>query len=365
LVTRYLAVAATGLLFTVAARGADYLIYAGAGSGIHGYRFDTRNAKLSPLGRMALLPNPSILVEHPDHRFLYAASDDSAGSVSAFLIDPKSGKLSLVNKSSWKGKRPCELSLDRSGRWLAIAECGGTGSVALLPLRKDGGVGGSQASVQPEGSTEKNGPHATGVLFSPDNRFLLVTDFGLNRIYVYRFNAENGSLTPSGPAYTTVAPGAGVDHLVFHPNGRIVYAVNEARPSVTAYHYDAASGALDEFQTVSTLPPAYIGPEARSTIAVNAVGSMVYASNRGFNSMALLVVDPVRFTLSLLEFTPLIGGTPANFALDPTGAYLLVANRDSNNIGAYTVHPRSGQLRPVGRPTPIDKPECLVFVPVP
>jgi 6-phosphogluconolactonase len=342
-------------------------VYVGSGSGaIYGYRFDSRDAKAKPLGRMAALTNPAFLVEHPDHRFLYAVSDAPAGSVSAFLIDPKSGKLTLVNKSSWKGQKPCELALDRSGRWLAVAECSGNGSIALLPLRKDGGLGDAQASVQPQGAIEKNGPHASCVLFSPDNRFLLEADFGVDRIYVYRFDAETGSLTPADPVFTTVSPGAGVDRLVFHPNGRIVYAVNETRPGVTAYRYDPPSGRLEEFQTVPSLPLAPRGPEGGAAIAVNAAGTMVYASNRGLNSMALLVVDPVRFTLSPLEFTPLLGGRPAGFALEPAGAYLLVANQDSNNISVYTVHPRTGQLRPAGRPTPhIDKPVCLVFVPVP
>jgi 6-phosphogluconolactonase len=363
---------AAALLSAAAASGAEYLVYAGtytngASRGIYGYRFDTRKAKLTPLGLVATISNPTFLVEHPDHRFLYAVSQDAGGTVSAFLIDPKSGKLALMNKASSKGDAPCHLALDRSGRWLAVANYG-SGSVAVLPLRKDGGLGEPQAFVQHQGAAgnpqPKTEPHVHCVLFSPDNRFLLVADLGLDRIFVYRFDAERGSLTPAASPFTAAAPGAGVRHLAFHPNGRVLYAINEILPGVTGYRYDPADGELGEIQTVSTLPPSYSGPGAAAEIAVNAAGTVVYASNRGSDSMALLVVDPLRFTLSALEFTPLVGKTPRHFAFDPTGAYLAVANQDSHNIGVYTVHPHSGQLRPVGRPTPnIDRPACIVFVP--
>jgi 6-phosphogluconolactonase len=135
---------------------------------------------------------------------------------------------------------------------------------------------------------------------------------------------------------------------------------------VTGYRYDPEKGELSEIQTVPIVPDSYAGPDAAGEIAVNTAGTLVYASNRGHDSMALLVIDPVRFALSTLEITPLIGRTPRHFALDPTGTYMIVANQDSGNLTVYTVHPHTGQLRPVGRPTPhIDSPACVVFVPVP
>jgi 6-phosphogluconolactonase len=356
-----------------AASGADYLVYAGtytSGSsrGIYGYRFDTRTGRLRPLGLMADTSNPAFLVAHPDHRFLYAANEDASNSVSAFLIDPKSGKLSLVNKAASKGESPCHLALDRGGRWLGVANCG-SGSVAVLPLRKDGGLAEAHTPAPPRGTSvnpqRRAGPPANSVLFAPDNRFVLVSDPGLDKIFIYRFDAETGTLTPSDPAFATLAPGAGAGHLAFHPNGRVLYALNELLPGVTAFRYDPASGALTEFQTVSTLPPSGGVRGAAAHIAVNPAGTMVYASNRGLANMALLVVDPLRFTLSALESTPLVGQSPGYFAIDPTGAYLITANRDSASITVYSVHPHSGQLRPVGRPTPsIDQPACVVFVPV-
>lgn len=355
--------AAAALLLPVSASGADFLVYAGtytSGSsrGIYGYRFDPRNARMKPLGLLATVSNPTFLVAHPDNRFLYAVSQDTGGSVSAFLINPKSGKLSPVNTASSKGDAPCHLALDRSGRWLAVANYG-SGSVAILPLRRDGGVGEALAFVEHHGVSRVH-----SVLFSPDNRFLLAADLGLNRIYVYRFNPDTGALTPADTPFVPAPAGVGVRHLTFHPNGRVVYAINETRPSVTGYFYDVASGGLSEIETIPIAPDSYTGPDTGGEIAVNAAGTMVYASNRGNDSMALLVVDPVRFKLSTLEITPLLGRTPRHFALAPAGAYMLVGNQDSGNLSVYTAHPHTGQLRPTGRPTPkIDRPACVVFVP--
>jgi 6-phosphogluconolactonase len=372
--SRNLATLAAALLFSTPASGAEYLVYAGtytsgASHGIYGYRFDSRNGKLKSLGLMAEASNPTFLAEHPDHRFLYVLSEDASNSVSAFLIDPKSGKLALVNKTSSKGGSPCHLALDRSGRWLAVANCG-SGGVALLPLRTDGGLGEAQPLAAPRGSSGSPQapaePHPQGVLFSPDNRFLLVADQGLDRILVYKFNAETGSLVPAEPSFVPAAPGAGVRRLVFHPNGKVLYALNGKLPGVTGFRYLPASGELSLIQTVPTLPPSYAGPGAAAEIAVNAAGTMVYASDRGIDCMALLVVDPLRSTLSALEFTPLIGRTPDHFALDPAGGYLVVANRESNNLTVYTVHPHSGQLRPLARSgVNLDRPAGVVFVPVP
>jgi len=356
---------AAAVLFAASARAADTLVYAGAytngsSQGIYGYRFDARGAKLKPLGLLATVSNPTFLVAHPDNRFLYAVSQEAGGSVNAFLISPKTGKLTLVNKAPSKGDAPCHLSLDRSGRWIAVANYG-SGSVAVLPLRKDGGVGEALAFVEHHGISKVH-----CVLFSPDNRFLLAADLGLNRIYVYRFNADSGALTPADTPFLDAPSGAGVRHLAFHPNGRVLYAIHETHPSVTGYRYDPEKGELSEIQTVPIVPDSYAGPDAAGEIAVNTAGTLVYASNRGHDSMALLVIDPVRFALSTLEITPLIGRTPRHFALDPTGTYMIVANQDSGNLTVYTVHPHTGQLRPVGRPTPhIDSPACVVFVPVP
>jgi 6-phosphogluconolactonase len=364
-------VAAAALTCCAAANAAVSLVYVGGythttSRGIYAYRFDSRNGKMKALGIEAEVSNPSFLIEHPDHRFLYAVSEDSPGMVSAYLIDPRTGKLALVNRVPSKGDGPCHLALDHGGRWLAVANYN-SGSVAVLPLRKDGGMGEAAAFVQQSGTgvnpQRQAGPHAHAVVFSPDNRYLLAADLGADRIFVYRFDVETGALKPADTPAVALPPGSGVRHLVFHPNGKVLYAISELASTVTTFLWDAATGRLTEIQTVSTLPPAYTGPNTAAEIAVNGAATILYASNRGLDSLALLVINPVRFTLSALEYTPLVGQTPRHFALDPSGAYLLVANQGSDNLQVYTVHPHTGQIRPVGRPvTGVALPTVVVFV---
>ncbi|MBZ5725583.1 MAG: lactonase family protein [Acidobacteriia bacterium] len=358
------------LLGPLPARAADPLVYAGTytnnGSrGIYAFRFQTATGKLAPLGLAAQTPGPSFLAAHPNHRFLYAVNEPT-NTVSAFAINPKSARLTLLNQAASRGAAPCHLALDRTGRWLAVANYG-SGSVAVLPVGPDGKLGEAAAVVQHHGSgpnpARQKGPHAHCVLFSSDNRFLLAADLGADKIFVYRFDAATGSLTANDPPSASVAPGAGVRHLAFHPNGKVLYAINELASTVTAFGYDALRGALDEMQTVSTLPEGFTGASTTAEIAVNAAGTFVYGSNRGHDSIALLAIDPQRFTLVPMDYAPTLGKTPRHFTLDPTGAYLLAANQDTGTIAVFRVHPHTGQLQPVGRaPTRVPSPVCVLFV---
>lgn len=325
------------LWWAVAAQGAESLVYAASPArGIYGFRFDTRNARLRPLGLMAPVANAGFLLEHPDHRYLYVAGRDGGGSVSAFLIDPRNGKLTLVNTVASGGAEPGHLALDREGRWLAAAN--GGGSVTILPLRKDGGMAGALAPLAV--------PGANGVVFSPDNRFLLAA--GGDGIHVLRFDVASGALTPAGTF-------AGRGPMVFHPNGRIVYGLSADAPGVTAFHYNPENGELTHIEDTAVPTTAPL-----EGIAVNAAGTVVYAS--AADSMALFPVDPVRFTLSLLEVTPLTGRAPSGFAFDPSGGFMVVADQGSIDLTVYSVHPHTGQLRPASRAVAMEKVAGVVWV---
>jgi len=348
-------------LVPLVARGADYFVYAGtytrgASKGIYAYRFQSATGKLRPLGVAVEMSSPSFLALHPNRRFLYAVGED-ANTVDAFAIDPKSGRLAFLDQASSHGEGPCHLALDATGRWLAVANYV-SGSMAILPVETSGRLGVAKA-VERHGSS-----HAHHVLFSPDNRFLLLADLGLDRIFVYRFDAATGSIAPNDPPFAAVPQGSGVRHLAFHPNGKVLHAISEMASTVTAFRYDPARGTLESFQSVSTLPPAYKGASTTAEIAVNAAGTVLYGSNRGHDSLALFSIDPERFTLIPMEYAPTLGKTPRHFALDPSGGYLLAANQDSNEIVVFRVHPKTGQLTPVGRPiTDAPMPVCILFVP--
>jgi len=361
------------LLATAAAFGAELVAFSGSytgsggGKGIYAYRFNTGSGELKPAGVAVEIASPSFLAVDAGGHFLYAVNEAGGeGMVSAFSIDREAARLTLLNQVSSKGGGPCHLALDRTGHWLAVANYG-TGSVAVLPVGADGKLGEAVAFDQHHGSgvnkTRQEGPHAHEAVFSPDNRFLLVPDLGLDQILVYKFDAATGTIKPNDPPFAVVAPGSGPRHLAFHPNGKVVYVLSEMASTVIAFRYDAAKGALQDFQTVSALPASFKQKSTAAEIAVNAAGTALYASNRGDDSIALFDVQAELFKLTGPENTPTLGKTPRHFTLAPDGRFLVVSNQDSGNIEVFRVHARSAELtptrfRPVEQPSPV----CLVFV---
>ena len=362
----------TLLSFTLGAQAADYLVYAGTytkgeSRGIYVFHFNPTTGKLTSPTLAAETLNPSFLAEHPNHRFLYAVNEGGQGgnTVSAFSIDAASGKLTPLNAVSSQGSGPCHLAIDATGKWLTVANYN-NGTMALIPIHADGTVGEAKQVEKHQGSSanpqRQSGPHAHCVLFSPDNRFLLLADLGLDKIFVYKFDAAAGTLTPNDPPSASVAPGAGVRHLAFHPNGRVLYSINEMGNTITAFHYEPKTGVLESFQSETTLPEGFKGNTSTAEVAVNRAGTRVYGSNRGHDTIALFAIDPRHETLSPMDHTSTLGKTPRHFTLDPTGKFLLVANQDTSDISVFKVHPNSGQLTPAGAPVKgAAFPVCLLF----
>jgi 6-phosphogluconolactonase len=364
------------LLFAAAAHGAGYLVYVGtytrgASKGIYAYRFDPQSGKVARLGLAAETPNPSFLIADPARRLVFAANESGnpggtpGDTISAFSVDDKTGKLTFLNKVSSRGSGPCHMALDRTGRWLAAVNYN-SGSVAVFPVVSGGRLGEAAAFVQHQGSSvdprRQRGPHAHSAVFSADNRFLLVADLGLDKILVYRFDPAKGSIVPAEPGKT--APVAGPRHMVLHPNGRVLYVINEINATVTAYHFDKATGGLSDFQTISTEPADYTGAKSTAEIEVNRAGTVLYGSNRGDNTIAVFSIDKAKFTLATVERASTQGKTPRNFALDPSGRYLFAANQDGNSIVVFRVDAKTGRLSPAGETiTDAPFPVCVLFVP--
>jgi 6-phosphogluconolactonase len=356
------------LLVSACFAQSDYLAFAGGyGPGIYGLRLHSATGRLTRIGLAVETASPSFLIVHPNGRFLYAVNEAGRNddTVSSFAIDLKRGKLAALNQVSARGSSPCDLALDKTGRFLAVANYA-SGSIAVLPVLPDGRLGEAAGFDQHHGSSvnpaRQKGPHAHSVLFSPDNRYLLSTDLGLDKIFVYRFDAAAGTISP-GPEPVSVAAGSGPRHMVFHPNGQMLFVIDEMASTIMVFHYDAASGAIEQLQTVPTLPEGFTEPNIAAEIAVNATGSVLYASNRGHDSLALFSIDIQRFAIAPMEHVSSLGKTPRYFTFDPTGQYLIVANQDSDNLVVFRVHPRTGELRPAGAPVKgIPKSSCIVFV---
>ncbi len=353
-----------------------YLLFVGTytgkeSKGIYAYRFDAASSELTPLGVAAETTNPSFLAIDPTRHFLYAGNEvpnykgGNSGAVSAFSIDRQTGKLSLLNQVASRGADPCYIAFDKTGKYALVANYTG-GSVAAFPVQADGHIGESSAFVQHTGSSvnheRQEGPHAHWIETTPDNRFAIAVDLGLDELLVYHFDAKTGSLTANHPPYAKLDAGAGPRHLAFHPNGKFAYVVNELQSTITAFSYDAGRGALLKLKTVTTLPKAFSGNNDTAEIHVHPSGKFLFASNRGHNSIAVFAIDSHTGALTLVDHFPTQGKTPRNFEIDPTGKLLFVANQDSNNIVVFRIDPNSGRLASTGQTLHVPSPVSMKFV---
>ncbi len=339
--------------------------------GIYAYRFDAAKGQLSPIGVAAETVDPSFLAVHPSGRYLYAVNEignfngEVSGAVSAFAIDAKTGSLKFLNQVPTRGAGPCYVSLDKTGSFVLVANYD-SGSIASFPVRGDGSLGTASGFVQHSGSgpnkERQEGPHAHWIGTSPDNRFALASDLGLDQVIVYGFNDGTGVFTPMLSGFAKVKPGSGPRHLAFHPNGKFAYVISEMASTVTAFSYEAKHGSFSALQAVSTLPKGYSGQNDAAEIAVLPSGKFLYASNRGHDSIAVFAINQRKGTLKSLGHVLTGGKTPRHFAIDPTGAYLLVENKDSNNIVVFHIDPASGSLTPTGQTIEVPSPVCITFV---
>jgi 6-phosphogluconolactonase len=199
---------------------------------------------------------------------------------------------------------------------------------------------------------------------SPDNRFAICADLGLDEVLVYRFDAGKGTLAPNNPAFALVSSGAGPRHFAFHPSGKFGYVIDEMQSTVTVFSYESASGALHMLQTISTLPKDFEGESAAAEVQVHPSGKFLYGSNRGHDSIALFTINSRKGTLTPNGYALTLGKTPRNFAVDPTGSYLFAANQDSDSIVQFRIDPNTGRLTPTGQVLEVPSPVCVIFVPI-
>ena len=369
-----------GFTTSLLAADAKYLVFVGTytdkgSQGIYSYRFDPASGTATPLGLAAKTQNPSFLAASSDGRFLYAVNEVSTlngqavGGVSAFAVDRSTGKLTLLNQVSSLGAGPAHLALDWTGKYLLVANYD-AGSAVAFPIQSDGTLGPHTAFVQHTGSSvnreRQEAPHAHYIEASPDNRFVLIADLGTDKLYVYRFDAQHGTLSPATPRFAQVTPGAGPRHFAFAPSGKFVYLANELTGTVTVFAYDAQSAKLADKQTISALPKDFHGENTEAEIAVDVSGKFLYVSNRGdqTNDITGFSISPTDGTLTFVERISSGGKIPRSFALDRSGEWLMAANQDSDNIQLFRVDPSSGRLTAASQITGISRPVGIVFIPL-
>jgi 6-phosphogluconolactonase len=338
---------------------------------VYSAHFNSNTGELTTPKLEAETPNPTFLALSPDRKYLYAVNEvdnykgTHNGSLVSYRRDRNTGQLNEVNAVDSEGSGPCHLAVDQTGHAVITANYN-SGSAASYHVDDNGRLSNPVSKFQYHGRSadekRQEGPHAHCVTISPDNRFVLISDLGLDKIHVYHLTPSTAELKPAQPPSWSAAPGSGPRHQVFHPNHRIVYSTNEMKSTVDVLSWDSATGTLKTLQTVSTLPPDFKQENSTAEIAVDSKGKFAYVSNRGLDSIAVFAVDPQKYTLKLIANTPTGGKTPRHFTLDPTEKWLLAANQDGNNIVILRRDPSNGLLSSTGKSHQIDAAVCLLFV---
>jgi 6-phosphogluconolactonase len=343
----------------------------GASKGIYAYRWDSAKGELEAIGLVAETPSPTFLALSPSGKYLYAANEvdrfhgQNTGGVSAFAVDARAGKLTAINGVSSTGKGTCHVAVDRTGQAVFCANYTG-GSAASFHVREDGGLSEVVSRFQYTGhgpdAERQEAPHAHRVTVTPDNKFVLVNDLGLDCIHIYKLNAVTAVLTPHDPPQWSSEPGTGPRALRFHPNGKWAYCILEMASAVAVLRWDAQAATLTTVQTVSLVPDGYKGDHTGCEIVLSRSGQFAYAADRFDDVLVSFRVDPATGKLTKLGSSNYGGKTPRHIALDPTEKWLLVANQASDTISVVRRDENTGVLAESGKEFPIVKPQCLVFV---
>jgi len=329
---------------------------------INVYRVDTRTGKWTHVQTVADLDNPSFFTFDRRRRRLYAVHGYFS-EVSAFAIDPETGKLTFLNQQSTQGKNPVALVTDPEDRYLVIANYG-IGALATLPIRADGSLGPvhDQAAMPGEpGPHRTQQPHARPhhVIFDPSGRFIIAPDKGLDKTHVYRLTA-GGKLVPNDPPGVVARPTSAPRHVDFHPKKPVAYVINELDSTITTFRFDKR-GKMTPLQIMPTLPTSYTGKNTTAEIVAAASGKFVYGSNRGHDSIAIFSVNPKDGTLKPLAWESTRGKGPRFFGIEPTGNFLYAANEMSGSIVTFRINKATGRLKATGQVIKTDCPVCIVF----
>lgn len=334
----------------------------GKSLGIYVGKLDTATGKLSPIALAAEAKSPSFVALSPDGRFLYATMESGVG---AFALGAD-GKLTMLNEEPSGGSGACHVWVDATGRNVMVANYGG-GSVAIFQTKNDGSLGERTAFEQFTGSgpnpQRQTKPYGHAIYTDAANKFVYCCDLGSDKVWIFHFDAGQGTLTPAEPAFAQVPPGGGPRHLAFHPNGKFAYANNELNMTVTAFGRDAATGALKEIHTLSTLPEGTpIERVSTAEIFCHPTGKWLYVSNRGHDTIAIYAIGEDG-KLTWLEAAPANVRVPRGFAIDPTGQWLIAAGQNDNRIAVLKIDVATGKLSPTDQTGEVGAPVCVLFAP--
>ncbi len=339
----------------------------GKSDGIYVYKFNSVTGEFSNRSQASGIKNPSFLTVSKDRKHVYSVSEvgDGEGGVSAFSFDPATGKLEFLNSASSGGDGPCYVSVDDKNKFVFVGNYSG-GSLSAIPVNADGSLGSDIQSIQHKGSSilkNQDKPHVHATVLSPDNNYLYVPDLGTDKVNIYNVDiTKSAPLTLANPAFASVDAGNGPRHFTFHPNGKFAYLIQEMTGNVEVFGYK--KGKLYPKQSVALPPQGYKGPIDAADIHISPDGQFLYGSLRGDIDEVVIYKIDRKGKLTFVGRQSTLGKNPRNFAIDPTGNFLLVGNGGSDEIVIFKRNKETGLLTPTGKTIKVGAPVCLKFVPI-
>jgi 6-phosphogluconolactonase len=335
----------------------------GGSEGIYLYQFNKDSNEFVKKSVTNSL-NPSFLCVSSNNNFVYVVNElggnQGNGRISSFKYDDKNSTLNFIDSQSTFGDHPCHVNIDGTGKWLVVSNYNG-GSFCIYPLLPDGKIGAKVllTSFNTKDTAIKSHVHAS--IFSADNKYLFTTDLGLNTIMQYPFDEQNGLINPTQATATDFEKGTGPRHLVFHPNKKYLYSIEELSGSISMMLFDENKLAVK--QHISTLPLNFTGKIGSADIHISPNGKFLYASNRGeSNDIAIFSINKLNGTLTAIGHQSTLGIKPRNFTFDESGKFLLVANQVSNNVVIFSVNKKTGLLTNINISINVPSPVCLKWI---
>jgi len=339
--------------------------------GIYVYRYNPNKNEATLVSSTKEVSNPSFLVVSNDQKYVYAVNEDhgdNGGSVSAFALDKTKGQLVLLNKVPSGGDDPAHIAIDSTGKYVIVANYSG-GNISVFKTNQDGSLSNAVQTIAHEGYgvnvQRQEMPHPHCIMFSPDQKFVFVADLGNDRLYRYKFDLNDAAapLKPTDPLYTTVPDNFGPRHLVFNPNGKVLYLLGELAGQIIVYSYNPADGSVAEIQTIASDNSNVKGDKGSAEIDITKDGRFLYTSNRGTTNDIAMFKAATDGKLAENGHVA-VGAHPRNFMIDPSSRFLLVAGRDANTIQIFIVNKNFGLLQDSNEKIAVPQPVCLKMVPV-
>ncbi len=337
----------------------------GASEGIYVFEFDAATGQAKPIDIARGVSNPSYVAVSKNGKNLYAVNENEGAhaTISAFSIDPASGRLQFINQKPALGDAPCYVTVSGKNKWVISANYTG-GNLTTYLLAPDGGLTDVYQTIQHTGkgvdTSRQSTPHVHSTIFDPQEDYLLVSDLGLDKVYAYKFQetAKSNPLLAASPKFGTTVPGSGPRHLVFHPNRKWFYLVEEMSGYVSSWNYN--KGSMSSTGRVDAHADGYTGRRGSADIHISPDGRFVYASNRfEANDIAIFSVDNQTGALTRIHNQALATKNPRNFVISPDGNWLLAGGQNDDFIEVFRRDQHTGLLTATGQRISVPNAVCI------